>query len=164
MLNNISSLPDGSRIFIDSNIFTYFLLKREEYYNDVKLFFKRIDEKKLIGFINSIVISETHFNYLRVKLSEKYNAPLKDFPKLIKDKPEILNEIPTDVVEEILSLENIKFLEYRPEADIKYFISKYSLLPNDAINVATCKLYNIENIATNDSDFNRVNFLNIFRP
>lgn len=75
MLNNISSLPDGSRIFIDSNIFTYFLLKREEYYNDVKLFFKRIDEKKLIGFINSIVISETHFNYLRVKLSEKYNAP-----------------------------------------------------------------------------------------
>ena len=164
MLNSISSLPDGSRIFIDSNIFIYFLLKREEYYNNVKIFFKRIDEKEINGFINPIVISETYFNYLRVKISEKYKTTLKEFPKLIKDKPEILSEIPSEVVDEILTLENIKFLEYRPEADIKYFISKYSLLPNDAINVATCKLYNIENIATNDSDFNRVNFLNIFRP
>lgn len=164
MLNRISSLPDGSRIFIDSNIFTYFLLKREEYYNNVKLFFKRIDEKKLIGFINSIVISETYFNYLRVKLSEKYNNSIKDVPKIIKDNPEILREIPIEVVDEILALDNIKFLEYRPEADIKDFISKYYLLPNDAINAATCKLYNIENIASNDNDFNRVDFLNVFRP
>jgi len=163
MSNNILDVPEGSNIFIDSNIFTYFLLKREEYYKKVRIFFKRIDEKKLIGFINPIVISETYFNYLRVKISEKYNVPLKDVPKLIKDKPEILREIPIEVVDEILALENIKFLEYKPEADIKYFISKYSLLPNDSINAATCKLYNIENIATNDKDFIRVDFLKIFR-
>ncbi|KYC52866.1 MAG: PIN domain protein [Candidatus Methanofastidiosum methylothiophilum] len=164
MLNNISDILKDSRIFIDSNIFTYFLLKREEYYNNVKEFFKRIDEKEIIGFINPIVISETYFNYLRVKISEKYNAPIRDVPKLIKDKPEILSEIPIEVVDGILALENIKILEYRSEADIKYFISKYSLLPNDAINAATCKLYNIDNMATNDNDFNRVDFLNLFRP
>lgn len=164
MLSNILDVPEDSNIFIDSNIFTYFLLKREEYYNNVRVFFKRIDEKKLTGFINPIVISETYFNYLRVKISEKYNAPLKDVPKLIKNKPEILREIPLEVVDEILALDNIKVLEYRPEVDVRYYISKYSLLPNDAINAATCKLFNIGNIATNDNDFNRVDFLNLFRP
>ena len=68
MLSNILDVPEDSNIFIDSNIFTYFLLKREEYYNNVRVFFKRIDEKKLTGFINPIVISETYFNYLRVKI------------------------------------------------------------------------------------------------
>ena len=38
---------------------------------------------------------------------------------------------------------------------------KYKLLPNDALIAATCKHYDIKNIATFDSDFDSVDFLDV---
>jgi predicted nucleic acid-binding protein len=46
----------------------------------------------------------------------------------------------------------------------KTFSKKYNLLFSDAIHVASCNLFKIKNIATNDSDFERVDFLKIWRP
>jgi predicted nucleic acid-binding protein len=43
----------------------------------------------------------------------------------------------------------------------KEVVNKNRLLPNDALIVATCKRYNIKKIATFDSDFERVDFLEI---
>ncbi len=40
-------------------------------------------------------------------------------------------------------------------------IIKYRLMPNDAIIAATCQHYGIKSIATFDSDFKRVEFLEI---
>jgi len=43
----------------------------------------------------------------------------------------------------------------------KEIISKYRLLPNDALIAATCKYYGIKKIATFDEDFKRVDFLEV---
>jgi predicted nucleic acid-binding protein len=40
-------------------------------------------------------------------------------------------------------------------------VATYRLLPNDAAIVAACRYYGIKRIATFDSDFNRVEFLNV---
>ena len=37
--------------------------------------------------------------------------------------------------------------------DVSKLMSKYNLLPNDAVILATCKLNNITKIASHDSDF-----------
>ncbi|WP_420917878.1 PIN domain-containing protein [Pyrodictium abyssi] len=39
------------------------------------------------------------------------------------------------------------------------YMTKYKLLPNDALIAATCRAYGIENIATFDEDFGRVPWL-----
>ena len=139
-------------------------MKREEYYNSTKNFLKRIDEREIIGIVNSVVISETYFNYIRIKISEKYKINLKDVVKMIKEDPQILGEISIDVVDDTFRLDNLNILEYNPETSIKDFISDYLLLAKDAIHAATCKYYDIENIATNDSDFERVDFLKVWKP
>ena len=41
---------------------------------------------------------------------------------------------------------------------------KYCLLAKDALTVSFARDYGIENIATNDSDFKRVDFLWIWKP
>ncbi|MFQ6072929.1 MAG: type II toxin-antitoxin system VapC family toxin [Methanosarcinales archaeon] len=41
---------------------------------------------------------------------------------------------------------------------------KYSLMAKDAYIASFAKSYNICNIATNDSDFTRVDFLTVWRP
>ena len=41
---------------------------------------------------------------------------------------------------------------------------KYDLLLSDAIHAATCKIYAISDMATNDGDFNRVDFIRVWKP
>jgi len=47
------------------------------------------------------------------------------------------------------------------EEEAKRVIRRYGLLPNDALIAATCKHYDIKRIATFDSDFRRVDFLEV---
>ncbi|HII94466.1 MAG TPA: PIN domain-containing protein [Candidatus Methanofastidiosum sp.] len=62
--------------------------------------------------------------------------------------------------------EGIKILQVGEDiSKLSLVLSKeYGLLPNDAIHAATCKSYGIDNIATNDSDFDRVDFLKVWKP
>jgi len=41
---------------------------------------------------------------------------------------------------------------------------RYGLLTTDAIHLSTVEQYGISNIATNDSDFERVKSINIYKP
>ena len=45
---------------------------------------------------------------------------------------------------------------------IDSMMTKYKLLPNDALIAATCKHHGIKKIATFDPDFKRVDFLEVF--
>ena len=41
---------------------------------------------------------------------------------------------------------------------------KHDLLLSDAIHAATCKIYAISDMATNDADFDRVDFIRVWKP
>ncbi len=43
-------------------------------------------------------------------------------------------------------------------------MTRYNLLSADAIHAASCNVHGIENIATNDPDFKRVDFLKLWVP
>ncbi len=58
----------------------------------------------------------------------------------------------------------IKILSIPDDPDILFdSVTSYRLLPNDAAIVAACRYYGIKEIATFDSDFNRINFLNVIQ-
>ena len=44
------------------------------------------------------------------------------------------------------------------------FMKRYRLMSNDAIHVATMKKHGITNIVTNDPDFERVEWIRIWKP
>ena len=50
------------------------------------------------------------------------------------------------------------------KSEAERLIKKYGLLPNDALIAATCKHYGMTKIATFDSDFKRVDFLEVIMP
>jgi len=53
------------------------------------------------------------------------------------------------------------FQDKLDKEDFVLLMKKYKLLPNDALIAATCKHRGINKIATFDSDFERVDFLEI---
>ncbi len=64
----------------------------------------------------------------------------------------------------IITLEDIKELNEEIVESSKELVKKYRLLPNDALIAASCEHYGRNKIATFDSDFKRVDFLEVITP
>ncbi|NOZ77530.1 MAG: PIN domain-containing protein [Euryarchaeota archaeon] len=163
MLNDISNIPANSSVFVDSNIITYFLLKHRDLYGSSKSFLKRLEKGEIKGFLNSIVVSEVYFNYIRVKLSEVLETPPYRVIKEVKKNPKILNKVDLLPVDLFFKMPNL-FLVHPHFTDLGTEILKNGLLPSDAIHLVTMTSNNILNIATNDRDFEKVKGIKVWRP
>ncbi|NOZ58856.1 MAG: PIN domain-containing protein [Euryarchaeota archaeon] len=141
-----------SGVLVDSNVLIHHLagdLKAKKIVDSV-------EGGVFEGYINQIIISEVIFVFL--KLSTKMNV------YHLKKKPDIIRRTNLDKVYDLLGL----FDELPSHRDItvmaKEIMHTYGLLPNDALIAATCRHYGIRRLATFDSDFERVDFLEIVRP
>ncbi len=142
------------KVFFDSNVFIKYLAGIEE----AKKLLDKVEYDEWKGYVNDVVLSEVIYGYLRLALNiSRYK--LKEYIVEYVDKVKELLE--QDVYPLFV---NFNHLPTSVDADtlIRYIV-KYKLLPNDALIVATCKAYNIKNIATFDEDFNRVPWLRIWR-
>lgn len=160
----LNTLPPDSDVFIDSNIFTYHLLGHKRYRDAVKDFLIKIESGIYYGYINEVVVSEVYHNFLRVKICDKYNVLPADFARFIKTNPETVSEVDLDKVTSILSMKNLELIHEIKIGMVEESMTRYNLLSADAIHVSSCKLHDVEYIATNDSDFERVDFLNLWMP
>jgi len=126
----------------------------------------KIKYGEIIGYTNPIIIEEVYHRLLIIEVSNKYKIQPFAAIRFIKNNPHILAEInkPRDILDEILNYRGLKVLEigYHVILEAKKMFNL--LLGSDAIHAATCKMYEISDIATNDGDFKRVAFLKMWNP
>ncbi|CAG0960978.1 MAG: PIN domain protein [Candidatus Methanoperedens nitroreducens] len=165
-MNNLKQeiIPPDSDVFIDSNIFTYHLLGHKRYRDSVKDFLIKIESGIYTGYINEVVVSEVYHNFIRVIICDKFNIQPVDFIRFIKPNPEAIAEVDLSKVTAILSMKNLQLIHGIKIDMVEENMKMYNLLSSDAIHLSSCKLQNIEYMATNDSDFERVDFLNLWMP
>jgi hypothetical protein len=132
-------------VFIDSSVFLDFLEGEEK----AKALLE--EDSGLEGCINAIVFSEVLFVYIK---AETGNYELKKEPELVKS-------IELNDIMELLGRYRTLDIGEAVKSEAKELITKYGLLPNDALIAATCKHYGIRKIATFDPDFKRVDFLEV---
>jgi predicted nucleic acid-binding protein len=72
----------------------------------------------------------------------------------------------TQAIENISQIENLMIVGVgRDVFDLALvFSQKYRLLSTDAIHAATMKMEGLSILATNDRDFERVDWLNLWKP
>ncbi|MFQ6061936.1 MAG: type II toxin-antitoxin system VapC family toxin [Methanosarcinales archaeon] len=170
------NLPIGSIVFIDSNIFIYVALEDIRYKDICKEFLRKVNDGKYNAVISAVVISEVFHVVLLAELAELFNISQKEVVRLIKSNPIfIVANAPTamssakkpwQAVEDIKNINNISILEIGYyEVDYASPISKqYNLLMNDSLHLAVMKKHGIQDIATNDSDFDRVDNIQVWKP
>jgi len=104
---------------------------------------------------NSLVSSEVIYIYLKAVTNKK--------SYVLKKNPEEITRINLNKIEELLDLAETLPMNKEIE-DLSFeIIKKYGLLPNDALIAATCKHYGIRNIATFDRNFERIDFLKVWK-
>lgn len=154
--------------FIDTNIFLYTIKSNNKFSRYCGDYISRVKYGELLGFVSPLVISELFYKLIMIEISETKKLDTSKSKIFLKENPGIISKLKksSKVIEELYMYEGIKILQLGEEiSKLSLELSKeYGLLPNDAIHAATCKYYDIKNIATNDSDFERVDFLKVWKP
>ena len=140
------------RVFFDSNVFLKYLAGVE----DAKKLIGKVEDGEWKGYVNDIVISEVVYGYLRLALDVSRYRLRKYVIEYTDRVKELLEQ---DVYPLFTDFEHLP-ISIGIENLIEY-MTKYRLLPNDALIVATCRAYNINDIATFDEDLKRVPWINI---
>ena len=128
------------RVFIDTNVIIDLLRGKEK----VVTFFKRIELGDVIGFTNKVVFLETVHVYLILTTRE---GPLN-----LRKKPELISSADLTPILEIFDILQILPIDPIKERDVVEIITKYGLLPNDALVLATCKNHSIKYLISIDRE------------
>ena len=123
--------------------------------------------KDITGYINSTVVDELFHKALLTQMyMEKHLSPRKAIA-YIKKHPDVLTDISTPYVmtREVLEQYNLIVLDTSDLlSDTLQISQQYGLLFSDALHAASARKHDIDYFATNDQDFNRVEFLTLVRP
>ncbi len=133
-------IPTINKVFVDSSL----LIEAEK--GNFTNFLQNLYFNNSIQLcINNIIVSEFLFHFIALQTGK---APLT-----IKEKKGISTVI--DIYNEDELLTNFEFIPSSKDiiSIVPNFMSKYNLLPNDAIILATCKINNIPMLASSDTDF-----------
>jgi len=163
----LTDIGNGSLVFIDANIFLYSIGSHPVYGEPCKEFLKRVEEKMFDGRSSVVVLNELLHKLVLGEISMKHGLTLSQSLSLIKKNPRMLSSLEAyGLVDKLEEMPNLTIHEVTPQIfnSARSYMRKYNLMSNDAIHVATCKSHGIKHIATNDADFQRVDFLKVWKP
>jgi predicted nucleic acid-binding protein len=161
----LKDLPKRSEIFIDSNVFTYYLSGHEIFGVTCKNFLRLIERGECKGYVNDVVISEVLLNFLKSELFRLRKIEPYKVVREIKKNPNLVGLVDFTKVTLLFNSLGLEIISsgFRCKK-ITEIMKKYKLLPNDSIHIATMEKYEIKNIATKDSDFERVKWIRVWKP
>lgn len=131
------------KIFIDSSILVEF-----EKQSKTDLLLHLMSDKAFNLFVNCTVLSEYTYYLLAIEGGKS--------PRAVKEDENIRTILTRNDPEAFLSIFQIVALKPEITATFLKMMSKYNLLPNDALILADCKLNSIDTLATYDiKDFSK---------
>ncbi len=140
-------MKEYTKIFLDSSVLVEYFKGKTEAVELLEHILSRIDFRI---FVNDIVYLEVAYIFIRTRAGKNHLTLKKNKSIVSKLGKEFLNyAYPV--------LESLEFLELNRNTVslANTFMIKYGLLPNDALILATCKIYGIGSLASLDEDFKK---------
>jgi len=160
-------IPDGSHVFVDANIFSYHFSGPTEFTNHCTHFLHRIEDAKLSGFTSTLVLAETLYRLMIIEAVSTLKLEPKTTIRYLKDHPSEAKKlvqhltVPQTIQDIGIQILPLDVAGIRNSHDIK---KEYGFLTNDALNLAVMRHHRLTCIATNDTDFERVIDLLVWKP
>ena len=162
------ALRPGVTIFIDANIFLYKILEHWKFAQPCTELLKDVNYGKYSGVTSVFVLNEVFHRVMIAELFEKYNIEAKYSTRYLKENPEVIKELCSSrkAIENISQIQNLMIVGVKKDVfDLALeFSQKYGLLSTDAIHAATMKMEELSVMATNDRDFERIDWLKLWKP
>ena len=122
----------------------------------------------LLGLTSTLVLDEVLYKMMLMEASNRFHVSLKDSSSYLKRNPQEINALTTTwkYIQKIQRIDNLKIVGISPEIfEMSIEIAKTNmLLTHDASHLAVMRFTGLSDIATNDSDFGRVEGVKVWRP
>ena len=131
-------------------------------------FLEQVDKGEYKAVTSFMVCNEIVHRIMIAEVVEKYGIKPRSVVSYLKNNWKIVTElnkaqIAIDIIKQI---DNLRIVELNKAIFDQAFdySKKYGLLSNDAIHAATMNFNQINNMATNDHDFERIEWIKIWKP
>ena len=166
MAEPLADLPKGKSVFLDANIFHFYLRGPGDPQKACMRLLERIERKEVDGYTSTLVLDELIYKILLKKIEEKQKKnPLTVLRKTPGEigvaSPEIRKAV--DIVLGIEGLMVLPVERHHAEEAIE-FMRRYSLLPRDAIHLSVMRAMDFRDLGSADGDFDRVDDLQRWSP
>ena len=167
-LSKLFSIPSGEMILFDTNIFIYSALDHPGYGDPCTYLLSEVESGEILGYIPTIVLNELlHRLMITEVIKNGFARNTKDAINALKHDDNIIPSLNIcwEELDRIFKM-HFTILEEKPKtfAESIQISRKYSLLAKDAYITSFAKSYGITNIATNDRDYEKVEWLNVWKP
>ena len=160
----LEEIPSRTKIFVDSNIFIYHFLGSSESCTD---FLERAETEDIDAHTSTIVLAEVMHRLMVAEVIEKYDVEPRGAIRFLKENPEVIPTLEKceNAMEKIPQF-GVKVLLVTVEAifQSRELRRQYLLMTNDSLNLYVMRSNQLYDIATNDGDFERVEWLKVWKP
>ncbi len=163
----LSIIPTGKRVFIDANIFLYEVFDHPKFGESAYRILKDVENGAIEGVTSTLVLDEVLHKMILIEASDKFQISIKETVSFLKkNHKEIpLLEASWKDIDRIQEIENLTVRGISPDVfKSSINVAKANmLLTHDALHIAVMKYESISDIATNDSDFERIEGITVWR-
>lgn len=163
----LDQLPPGTPVFVDANIFIYHFIYETVESPSCTTFLRRLEAGEYRGCTSPIVVSEVAHRLLVFAAIQRHHLEPKNAVRYLKEHPDHVKALGADLeaVSEIRNM-GIAVLSVEP-GDVFLSLTlqrQYGLMNNDSANLQVMLRNGIFSIASNDSDFDRVDAITVYKP
>lgn len=160
-------IPGGASVFVDANVFIYAFAADAKLGTPCVDLLERIEIGELAGCISASVLSEVAHRLMTLEACEAFGWSYSGIAQRLRQH---LDQIPKlhrfrDALGEIAAIGmTIYSIADRDVLRAAELSQMHGLLSNDALVVSVMESHSITHFASNDADFDRVNWLTRYSP
>ena len=159
-----SEIPSGSRLYIDANIFVYYFGRMS---NECAALIGRCEREEIEAYTGTHVLLEVAHRLMMTEAVDKGLVTPGNVPRKLRRRPELASQL-NEHSEAIRFILNMGIQILQVDTDILEISANLraqtGFLVNDSISLAVMQRQDVHAIATNDRDFQRVNWLEVHLP
>jgi predicted nucleic acid-binding protein len=163
-----TDIEPGTTIFIDANIFLYKIFDHWRYAESCGNLLKEVDLGRFSAVSSVFVCNEVFHRVMIAEVVEKHNMDPRRVVRYLKENPRVIRDLGAawSAIENIEQIENLKIAGVGVEVmRLSLELSRnYGLLSNDAVHLATMQKEGAKTLASNDRDFERVDWVKLWKP
>jgi predicted nucleic acid-binding protein len=163
----LAAIPAGARVFVDANVFLYHFMPHPIFKQSCTDFLERIELLQLSGCTTANVISEVAHRLMTYECHQVHGWPMAGMGNRLRRHPQQVQLLTRyrQAIDEISLLGLQIFPVTGPlVSQAADFCRQFGILMNDGIIAATMHAQNVHEIASNDTDFDRVPGIQRFSP
>ena len=160
-------LPAGASVFVDANTLTYYFQPHPTLGPACGRLVRSIENGQLLGFTSAHVLGELAHRMMTVEANRLLGWPFQGIGNRLRTHPDEVRRFSVFrlAVEQVLN-SKLQVLPITPAVLAAGLVTcqQVGLLTNDGIVVAVMRANGLTNIASNDTDFDRVPGLTRYAP